>query len=216
MRHHIAIERRILREIFSHLGIIGEGSNFRQIESLRNFISTFHPGQKLNLAKGYTVNGSYGHIFITSLRGAIARAQQSKACPKGTKQSLKMNIPGETLIKDLSIKVVARFSKKIPSPGEMRRSFPGKVFLDAKQIKLPLYLRTRRPGDFFEPLGMKGSIKIKKYFINTKIPQERRKFIPLVVSGREIIWVVGCAISDRVKVTPRTKNILMLRKNHLP
>ena len=64
LKCHIAIQRRFLREVFGCIGIIGEGSNFHQIEILRNFISTFHPNQKLNLARSYIVKGRSGHVYI--------------------------------------------------------------------------------------------------------------------------------------------------------
>ena len=213
LKCHTAIQRRFLREVFDRIGIIGEGSNFQQIEILRNFILTCNAGQKLNLARGYIVKGGYGPIAIEKQKSGVWNLPVRVLTPKvSVPFLLKLNIPGETLIRGLNLKVGARFLKKAPSLKVMKRSFPEKVYLDARKIKLPIYLRARKPGDFFRPLGMKGSIKVKKYFINVRIPQEERQDIPLAVMGGEIIWVVGHAISEKVKVTPSTKNVLAIRQ----
>jgi tRNA(Ile)-lysidine synthase len=221
LKHHISIERRLLRELFDMLGIIGEGSNFRQIEILRNFISVSQPGQKLNLAKGFLVKTGYGYISIEKTPCASVR----EASIKGMRP-VKMNVPGETQIPGLNIKIRAalrsagtahgRRIKPCTSPGawpslrDIKKAAPEKVFFDAEKVKLPLYVRTKRPGDSFKALGMKGTVKLKKYFINARVPQERRNSIPLVVSGGEIIWIAGYAVSEKVKVASNTKRILTL------
>ena len=208
LKFHIALARRFLREILKRLRIVGEGSNFRQIEIMRHFISTFRPGQRLDLASGYVVRGGRDGI---SIEKKILKPGEKILAAKRAKLLYPLRMPGETMVKDLDIKIAARFSKKNPSLIEMKKAFPEKVFFDRARIKLPLYLRLRKPGDRFSPLGLKGTVKLKKYFINAKIPQEDRGRIPLVVSGGEIIWVTGQAISDRVKVGPETKDILILK-----
>jgi len=92
---------------------------------------------------------------------------------------------------------------------------PGKkVYLDLDKVNEiganQLLIRTRKPGDLFYPLGAPGKKKLKDYFIDRKLPREIRDNIKLVISGKEIIWVVGCEISHLVRVTEDTKHVLML------
>ena len=61
------------------------------------------------------------------------------------------------------------------------------------------------------PLGMEQSVKVKDYFIARKVPKERRRRIPLLLSGGDIIWVVGMRISDLYKVTEATRRVLKVR-----
>jgi tRNA(Ile)-lysidine synthase len=70
-------------------------------------------------------------------------------------------------------------------------------------------VRNFRPGDRFSPLGMTGTQKLKKFFINNKISRELRSKCPLVVSNRRIIWVAGQRIDNSVKVDTETRTVLM-------
>lgn len=64
--------------------------------------------------------------------------------------------------------------------------------LNSKIIKLPLYVRNRKDGDFIEILGLNGKKKIKDIFINEKIPKDIRDKYPIVVdSDDKVVWIPG-------------------------
>jgi tRNA(Ile)-lysidine synthase len=98
----------------------------------------------------------------------------------------------------------ARFKEGIGKIGKDKTS----AYFDCKKLKFPLILRSKKPGDRFVPLGLQGNKKIKDFFIDRKIPRSQRKRIPLLLSAQDVIWVVGEEISERVKVTARTKKIV--------
>jgi tRNA(Ile)-lysidine synthase len=54
-----------------------------------------------------------------------------------------------------------------------------------------LYVRQWQEGDKFQPKGMKGTKKIRKFFIDKKIPQSERKQIPIIVNSKNDIMAVG-------------------------
>ena len=77
--------------------------------------------------------------------------------------------------------------------------------------KVILATKAVGPGDRFRPLGMRGTKKLKDFLIDRKIPREQRKSLPLLTSSNgDIIWVYGVRISEDYKVTPETKNILII------
>jgi tRNA(Ile)-lysidine synthase len=84
------------------------------------------------------------------------------------------------------------------------------AFFDMDKISWPLMVRSVQPGDRFRPLGMKGSQKLKKFFINNKIPREKRQQIPILLNDGEIIWVAGFRMSESAKITDKTQNILKI------
>ena len=79
---------------------------------------------------------------------------------------------------------------------------------DPKQVRV----RTRRPGDRFQPLGMSGVKKLQDFLTDAKAPRSRRDRIPLLVGDTGIAWVVGYRIADWAKVKPNsTPDTLILR-----
>ena len=82
------------------------------------------------------------------------------------------------------------------------------AIFDLDRLRFPLIIRNPRPGDRFVPLGMRGSQKLKDYFINSKVPQPDRRFYPLLVSEHKIIWLAGHRIAEAVKVTPASKRLI--------
>jgi tRNA(Ile)-lysidine synthase len=62
-------------------------------------------------------------------------------------------------------------------------------------------VRTRRPGDRFQPLGLAHPKKLKDFLIDRKIARDCRDRLPLLLWNGEIVWIAGVEISERFKVT---------------
>ncbi len=77
-------------------------------------------------------------------------------------------------------------------------------------IKDNLLLRTRRPGDYLVVNAQGGTKKLKDYLIDQKIPRDMRDRILLLADGPHILWVVGWRISEAVKVTDQTRQVLKI------
>jgi tRNA(Ile)-lysidine synthase len=90
-----------------------------------------------------------------------------------------------------------------------------RVHMDADRIKWPLLVRSWQPGDRFRPLGMGGGKKLQDFFTDAKIAGSERKRIPLLCDREKICWVVGYRLDDRVKVTSRTKRMLVVEHREL-
>ena len=86
---------------------------------------------------------------------------------------------------------------------------PNEAFVDYSKCG-SLYVRYRQEGDRFTPYGMKGTKKLKDYFIDKKVPRYIRDSIPIIVSDSSVIWVAGFTIDDKVKITDITEKVLHL------
>jgi tRNA(Ile)-lysidine synthase len=85
------------------------------------------------------------------------------------------------------------------------------ALMDRESLRFPLKMRNFRPGDRFCPLGVKGSQKLKHFFIDHKVPKFERPRIPLLISEERIAWIVGYRIDERVKITEKTKKVLKVK-----
>jgi tRNA(Ile)-lysidine synthase len=81
--------------------------------------------------------------------------------------------------------------------------------LDADQVGNNILLRHWRPGDRYQPIGMKQSIKLKDLFTNAKIPAaEKREHVLACTERGQPFWVQELRISDLAKITTRTRRFL--------
>jgi tRNA(Ile)-lysidine synthase len=119
-----------------------------------------------------------------------------------------LDAPGMVRIQETgdTVELVEIGIEEIP---DLRQAGQQRAFFDINKVHFPLIVRNFRPGDRFSPLGMTGTQKLKKFFINNKISRELRARCPLVVSNHRIIWVAGHRIDDSVKVGTETGAVLM-------
>ena len=83
------------------------------------------------------------------------------------------------------------------------------ICLDYDLLKLPLTIRRWKPGDFFYPLGMKRKKKVSDFFIDNKIPLLDKERARVLVSGNDLVWIIGMRIDDRFKITDRTRKLYL-------
>ena len=84
--------------------------------------------------------------------------------------------------------------------------------VDADRLQFPLTLRRWKEGDWFIPFGMTGRKKVSDFLIDAKVPlpEKQRQFV--LLSGDEIVWLVGRRIDDRYRLTSETENVLRITK----
>jgi tRNA(Ile)-lysidine synthase len=84
------------------------------------------------------------------------------------------------------------------------------VYLDWSTLEFPLRVRNRLEGDRYQPLGSPGRKKLKEVMRAKEIPQSERDRHPVFLSGDEIVWALGLPVSEKHKVTPETKEVLVV------
>ena len=82
------------------------------------------------------------------------------------------------------------------------------IHLDADKITMPLAQRKWQAADYFYPLGMNKKKKLSDFLIDEKIDRFEKENIQVLISGGQIVWVIGLRIDDRFKVTEETQRIL--------
>jgi tRNA(Ile)-lysidine synthase len=117
-------------------------------------------------------------------------------------------IPGEVKLPELDLRLVTDVVDYSPHLLEMETKW---VYTDLERLCLPLQVRFPQPGDRFYPLGAPGRKKLQDFFTDSKVPRAERPFIPLVMSRRDIVWVVGYRLAEPFKVRPETRRVLCLQ-----
>ncbi len=119
----------------------------------------------------------------------------------------RLEIPGKTRLPGWLVEAIVL----TPPLAEIAPEDNFTACFDLDKAGTKVVVRSRRPGDRFQPLGMSQPKKLNGFMIDVKIPQAWRQRVPIVSSDEHILWVVGWRIDERVKVTETTKRVLCLK-----
>ncbi len=150
-------------------------------------------GKGRDLGKNIRIEQSYGRTGVFF----------KEDCPQGTPIGIKS---GESLETEAfggvwSIKTVDKCDKI--------RDNKMMILLDAAKIDGDLEIRCRRDGDYISPMGLDGTKKLKKVFIDLKIPKEKRDKISMLVKGSEILFIPGVRKTKNYALDEGTDKILI-------
>jgi tRNA(Ile)-lysidine synthase len=84
------------------------------------------------------------------------------------------------------------------------------VYIDAEATGEHILVRTRRPGDRIQPLGMPAEKKVQDIFVDNHIPRAERATTPLFFSDQHCLWIAGACLDHRVRLTSKTRRIARL------
>ena len=82
------------------------------------------------------------------------------------------------------------------------------AWLDAERLQFPLQLRHPHTGDRFRPFGLHGGKLLSDYLTDLKISRFDKEKIWLLLSGNDIVWVLGRRISQDYAIGPSTRRAL--------
>jgi tRNA(Ile)-lysidine synthase len=193
-----ALQRRVLREALAEVVGNLQGFTHLHLVHMMELLRTEAGTKWLALPGGTIVERRYDRLVIYRQRPPAAMHVAQPVVVPGT---CKVEALGVTIISDL-----------VPD-GTGVSSFPtGDIaWLDAEKVGRDLCLRTRAPGDRFQPLGSPYTKKLKAFLIDAKVPRAERDRLPLITTRAGIAWVAGVRPADWAKVTPMTRLILRLQ-----
>jgi tRNA(Ile)-lysidine synthase len=91
---------------------------------------------------------------------------------------------------------------------------PGENYVDADKLIFPIKIRNWRAGDAFRPLGMKGSKKLSDYFVDKKFTIQQKENTFVIVSGDDIVCILGHQTDDRYKIEATTSRIYHIKSKN--
>ena len=194
---HIAIKRRILREIIKSMK--GNIQNIGFIEFERIFdICKKNTGVFTDI-KDLRIINSYEKLLFKFHRDEIKK-------PKI--ESLEF-LPGENIDFNGN-KILSKIIKR--DKMEKNPSDRNTVYFPLSKLDGKLCIRYRKSGDKFNPFGMNGVKKLKDFFIDEKIEKDLRDLIPLICFKNDILWVTGYRRCNGFRVKPEDEDIVIFKK----
>ncbi len=84
------------------------------------------------------------------------------------------------------------------------------LYADLSKLKFPLTVRRWNKGDWFIPFGMKGRKKVSDYFTDRKYSLKEKENAWILLSGDDIVWIVGERPDDRYKITEESSDVFVV------
>ena len=201
-RLHPAVFNRVLRVAVNHVKGDLKGIESKHIEDIARLVSRNRTGASIQLPKGIRAGVSYGVLKIYAGNKAGEKLYFSR----------RLDIPGSNDVAEIGAVMETSVESMLLTVDKYERIGYNSLeqFFDYDRLKEGINIRNRRDGDIFTPHRSNGSKKLKEYFIDNKIPREKRDEIPLIALDNDIVWIIGYKISDKFKVTENTKRVLKL------
>jgi tRNA(Ile)-lysidine synthase len=193
----VALQRKVLQQQLAGLGLQPE---FELIEGLRR-----EPARELSVGAGLRVS--------RDAAGKVHRREELAGEFDPSEMTVKLSSPAGRAQFGPGIfrwrLELMRIFRRPPKPAAVRSS-AAREYFDADKVGGEIVLRHWRPGDRFQPIGLKSVAKLQDLFVNAKIPASRRRQLVLAATkAGDIFWVDGLRIGEQFKLTPQTRRKLV-------
>jgi tRNA(Ile)-lysidine synthase len=205
----LALQRRLIRHAMrgwlGHLRRISAG----HIDAVVKLLPAGAVGKRLNLPMRMEVQRSAQRLCFSHGGERPTPSAKTKACPRQVISSANdlprtIRMPSADTWLTFSLQKVEKAAQRVERQTDT-------AWFDLDHICFPLTIRTVQPGDRIAPFGLEGTQKLKKLFIDRKVPRHQRDRIPIICSGKTILWAAGIRRSAAAAVTAATSRVLIVR-----
>jgi tRNA(Ile)-lysidine synthase len=203
----LAARRRVLRKAIKQVKGNLRRVAFSHIDALLRLAAKTPLTGSIDLPDGIRARCDH-HVLILSKQKQPIHSTDCGLFPVDqTSYEYTLSIPGAVHIKEAGVRIKLT-EIDIEAVTDIRGAGQQIAFFDINKLKFPLVVRNFQPGDRFTPLGMTGTMKLKKFFINNKIHRAQRALCPILISCGKIIWVAGHRLDNSVRVDSETRRVL--------
>ena len=188
--------RQLIRDCL--IEITGEEKNLTatHIEAIKELFSK-QSGRRLDLPYEVEAIQCYEGVLL-----------QKKSKEKTISYQYNLKIPGVTEIPEINKTITCIIHEQWEKPLAEMANLPYTKWLDCDIIKDGLTVRTKNSGDYLIIDEQGGRQKLNRFCINNKIPANLRDELILIAAGQEIVWIVGCRMNYRYRVSESTSRVL--------
>jgi tRNA(Ile)-lysidine synthetase-like protein len=198
LTYNETVRRGLIEYCISGVYPLNYSVSDRNLTAWDEFIAQAQTGKKLSFLDSGLAIAERSHILFGDL-------------PDNTQTVLTLRL-GDRL--KVSEKFAIRF-RKVRMDRVMFTENRNVEYVDGEKSGMNLVVRFWQKGDSFRPLGMRNRRKLSDFFTDLKLTNAVKKNIPLVCHGEEIVWIAGHRLSDKYKISEKTKTIYRLELEEL-
>ncbi|MCH7620442.1 MAG: tRNA lysidine(34) synthetase TilS [Chloroflexi bacterium] len=198
---HPALRRMVLRR--AYILVAGDARRLREshLRAMADAAGRRSSGQTLQLPGGWRLHVTYDFLRLTKNPALDCpypplTGEYPVSLPQSTGEVAVTRLEGW----EISIQIVTTPGAEQIAQAPPLAAYLGPRAFDPQALGPGLQIRSRQPGDRFQPLGMTHQKKLQDFFTDDRIPESWRDRVPLLVTGRGIVWVVGHRIAEWARV----------------
>ena len=202
---HPAVQRHLLRRAVETVAGDASDLEFGHIEEMARLMAG-PAGKKTRLPGQVTLEVDHDWAYL------IAGEGEAGLLPGVEHSKVRLSVPGDVSSGAWAVSV------RLVDGVDIASGLPDGLGLrllerfDADALGSELYVRTRRQGDVFRPLGMNSEKRLAEFMKDAYVPARWRDRLPVVVNASdEVAWVVGWRIADWAKITDDTRRVVEIR-----
>lgn len=182
----LAARRRVVRAWLAGQGVDPDVLDYHVLHRVLGLADSIEGSARVPLPGGGEVERSYG---VLALRPGDA--------PVLAVFDEVLRIPGETLVPEAGLRVVARRRRgRGPASAGPIGTFPATASFRLNRTEEDaVHIRTWRPGDRIVLPGTAGTRKVQDVFTDAKVARLVRRKVPLLVCRDEVIWIPGYQVA---------------------
>jgi tRNA(Ile)-lysidine synthase len=181
--------------------------SFENVELARKISEKGQVGSQSTLAGNVMLRVGYDHLNLTAEDQDVPPFDYPQL---QADRPLALHVPGYVELKNDWI-MTLNVTKTTNLKAIAGNKDPWTAYLDFRGDQ-KLYLRSRIPGERFQPLGMGGkTAKVSRVMVNRKIPVSLRERWPIVANRGHLLWLVGHHLDERARVTGPESAVLQIR-----
>lgn len=199
-------------EVSAAIKSVSKGSGSYDLEKWK----ALHPFMRLEVLKWIAAKGGVDRDLTSAHLGEVEdmlmRSKTGSEKTIGGKLTVKKGYGSFSAAKERKTTRKSVGKIRISKARKVSKSAGRNVaFVDGSKVELPMRAVKFSAGDRFFPTGMRGSKKVKDYFIDEKVPAGDRPEVPIMKDKKgRVVWIAGMRMDRRFKASLRCKNPLKI------
>ena len=198
---HPALRRMVLRR--AYILVAGDARRLREshLRAMAESAGSRSSGQTLQLPGDWRLHVTYDFLRLSKNPALDCPypplpGEYPVSLPQSTGAVALTRLEGW----NISIQIVTASGPEQITQAQPFTAYFGLGAFDPEALDRGLRIRSRQPGDRFQPLGMTHQKKLQDFFTDARTPESWRDRVPLLVADRGIAWVVGHRIAEWARV----------------
>jgi tRNA(Ile)-lysidine synthase len=207
----VALSRRLVRRIYAELRGNRQQLTARHVQDVLDLAAKSASGARIELP-GIRVQRNFDRLIFSSASVAPETEKDSENIHQEKAIEYAISLRGLSEASCIVVPEIRRTFKlkMIDWPPVSGETIIARGTLDLDKLRWPMILRNWRPGDSYRPCGRKRPRKLKRMFLEARVPRTARAGWPVLTCDEQLVWAAGYPVAEEFAPKPWTQTGLLI------